>query len=126
MMSNCGSRGGRKKSSPDDPPLELGLLEVRVREEEEHLGELPLPVEVWQELHRVGADHRHVLVLVRVLLPQRLNPVGDIVRHLHTDFHPQHQLVREQRRKVHYKREREREKEKKERNRERDEEERKR
>ena len=35
-----------KQSFVDDPPLVLGLLEVRVGEQEEHLGQLPLSINI--------------------------------------------------------------------------------
>ena len=47
----------------DDPPLVLGLLEVRVREQEEHLAQLTLAEEVGEVLHGVGAETRDVGVL---------------------------------------------------------------
>ena len=46
----------------DDPPLVLGLLEVRVGEEEEHLLQLPFPEEVGQVLHGVGPQAGDVAV----------------------------------------------------------------
>jgi hypothetical protein len=38
----------------DDAPLVFGFLEVRVREQEEHLGELAFPEEVGQILHGIA------------------------------------------------------------------------
>ena len=56
----------------DDPPLVLGLLEVGVGEEEEHLLELSLPEEVGEVLHGVGPQAGDVAVSAgrRVLLAQ--------------------------------------------------------
>ena len=46
--------------SPDDAAAVIVLLEVRIREEEEDLGELPLIEEVGKVLHRVVPQHGDV------------------------------------------------------------------
>ena len=78
----------------DDPPLVLGLLEMRVREEEEHFLELAFLEEVWQVLHGVGPKAGDVGVAAGILQPQRFDPVLDVVRDLHPDLHSDHQLFR--------------------------------
>ena len=76
----------------DDPPLVLGLLEMRVRKEEEHFFELALLEEVWQVLHGVGAKAGDVGVAARILEPQRSDPVLHVVGDLDPDLHSHHEL----------------------------------
>ena len=63
------------------------LLEVWVREQEEHLRELTLLEEVGQVLHGVTPETGNVCVLARVLGPQGNHSVLHIIRNLHTDLH---------------------------------------
>lgn len=80
---------------PDNSPLELGPLEVGVRKEEEHLGELAFPEKIREELHGIGPDNRDILVVARVFLPQGQDPLVNIRGHLDADLHSKHQLLRE-------------------------------
>ena len=79
----------------DDPPLVLGFLEVRVREEEEHFLELALLEEVGQVLHRVRPQAGDVCVATRILKSERSDPILNVIRYLDSDFHSDHKLVRE-------------------------------
>jgi hypothetical protein len=48
---------------------------------------LSLFEEVWQKLHSVGPDDRNVLILSRVLNPEGLDAVCDVVYDLNSYFH---------------------------------------
>ena len=60
----------------------LSHLEVGVGEQEEQFLQLPLAEEVRQELHGVGAQARHVLVLPRIFPPQSENALPHVLRDL--------------------------------------------
>ena len=55
----------------DDPPLVLGLLEMRIREQEEHFRELPLPEEIGQIFHGVTPETGDVSELSWILRSER-------------------------------------------------------
>lgn len=50
----------------DDSPLVLWLLEMRIRVEEEHLGQLALVEVVGEIFHRVRSEARDVVVFARI------------------------------------------------------------
>ena len=74
----------------DNPPLVLGFLEVRVREQEEHFGQLTLPEEIGQIFHGISPEASHVSELSRVLRSESRDFVFHIIRDLHSDLHPCH------------------------------------
>merc|ERR1712136_259892 len=58
-----------------------------IRKEEKHGLELSLGEEIRKELHSVGPDASHVLVLTRILLPECLDSIFYVIRYFHPYFH---------------------------------------
>lgn len=78
-------------------PVVAGL-EVRVREEEQELLELPFPEVVAEVLHRVGPHDGDILIglrvaLLSVLCSQGINFSLDVLCHLRPDLHAKHEFL---------------------------------
>ena len=63
----------------NDPPLVLGFLEMWIREQKKHFGQLALPEEIRQIFHGISPEASHVSVLSRVLRSEGSDLVFHIV-----------------------------------------------
>lgn len=74
----------------------LRTLEMRIRIEEEDLGQLMFGKEIGQILHGVRPQAGDVPVLLGMQMAQRLDPVHYVVGYLDADLHADGELVRKQ------------------------------
>lgn len=71
----------------------LGLLEMWIRIQEAHLGQLPLAEIVWQIFHCVRAQARNVCIFARMQFAQRVDPVNHVVGHFHANLEAHREFV---------------------------------
>jgi hypothetical protein len=58
--------------------------------------------EIRKVLHSIASNTSHILKASRMDFPQGLHPLLHVGRDFHSDLHPQHQRLREERRQLHY------------------------